>query len=114
MLDLLSSSDNCHREGNNAERVVFLLTKPPHSERATLCFRLIKQSKNAVLYLAGDGIYNLMSCSIEILPKDSIYACMEDVDARGVQPKHVAIHLDAFYEQFVKDLMCWSDRIYVF
>jgi tRNA 2-thiouridine synthesizing protein B len=113
MVDNLSSSDNCHREGMNVKRVVFLLTKPPHSEKAKLCFRLIEQSKNAVLYLAGDGIYNLMNSSVEVLPLHSIFACKEDMDARGVQSEAAVISLDDFYEQLVKDMML-SDRVYAF
>jgi tRNA 2-thiouridine synthesizing protein B len=114
MVDLLSTIDNFHREEKDVKRVIFLLTKPPNSERTKLCFRLIEQSKNAVLYLAGDGIYNLMSCSIEVLPKHSIFACKEDMDARGVQSEDAVILFDDFYEQMVKDMMLWSDRVYAF
>jgi len=114
MADLLNSSENRHRKGKDVKRVIFLLTKPPNSERAKLCFRLIEQSKNAVLYLAGDGIHNLMSCSIEVLPHNSIYACKEDMDARSVHSEDAAILLDDFYEQLVKDMMLWSDQAYAF
>jgi tRNA 2-thiouridine synthesizing protein B len=112
--DLLSSSDNCYKKEKDVKRVFFLLTKPPHSERAKLCFRLMEQSKNAVLYLAGDGIYNLMSCSIDVLPQNSIYACKEDMDARGVQLEDAVISLDDFYEQMVNDMMLWSDQVYAY
>ncbi len=114
MRDLFSSCDICHGGENDAKRVIFLLTKPHNSDRAKLCFRLIEQSKSAVLYLAGDGVYNLMSSSIEILSKNSIYACKEDVDARGIQPTDAIILIDNFYEQLVEDMMLWSDQVYAF
>jgi tRNA 2-thiouridine synthesizing protein B len=39
---------------------IFLLTKTPQSERAKLCLRLLASSVDAVVYLAGDGVYNLL------------------------------------------------------
>ncbi len=113
MSDLLSSGDNCQIEGNEVNREVFLLTKPPHSERTALCFRLIEQSKNAVLYLAGDGVYNLMS-PLRVLPTNSIYACREDMEARGVHSIDAATSPDDFYDQLVKYMMFQSDRVYFF
>jgi hypothetical protein len=47
---------------------IFLLTKPPHSDRARFCLQLIMQSENAVLYLAGDGVYNLLGATLKALP----------------------------------------------
>lgn len=93
---------------------VFLLTKPPNSERAKLCIQLVERSKNAVLYLAGDGVFNLLDPSVEALQLDSVYACKEDMDARGVQPEDTAISLVEFYEQLVEDMMVWSDKAYAF
>jgi tRNA 2-thiouridine synthesizing protein B len=94
--------------------MVFLLTEPPNSERAKLCIQLVERSINAVLYLAGDGVFNLLNPSIEALPLDSIYACKEDMDARGVQPKDTAISLVEFYDQLVEDMMVRSDKVYAF
>jgi tRNA 2-thiouridine synthesizing protein B len=94
--------------------MVFLLTKPPHSERAKLCIQLMERSKNAVLYLAGDGVFNLLDPSVEALPSDSIYACKEDMDARGVQQEDTVISLIEFYEQLVEDMMVRSDKVYAF
>ncbi len=93
---------------------VFLLTKPPCSERARLCLRLIKQSKNAVLYLSGDGVYCLLGKSIEALPRDRILACKEDLLARGVQAEDKATIPVNFYERLVEDAMNRSSRIYTF
>jgi tRNA 2-thiouridine synthesizing protein B len=93
---------------------IFLLTKPPNSERAILCIKLVERSKNAVLYLAGDGVFNLLDPSIGALPPDRIYACKEDMDARGVQPEDTAISLVEFYEQLVEDMMVRSDKVYDF
>ena len=107
-----SSSGNRYRE--ELKREVFILTKPPHSERAKLCIRLVERSKNAALYLAGDGVFNLLDPTVEALPPDSIYACKEDMNARGVQPKNIAIILVEFYVQLVDDMMVRSDKVYVF
>lgn len=98
----------------DVKSTVFLLTKPPNSERAKLCIQLVERSKNAVLYLAGDGVFNLLDPSIGALLPDRIYACKEDMDARGVQPEDTAILLVEFYEQLVEDMMERSDKVYAF
>ena len=108
----MSSSANRFREGVKSK--VFILTKPPNSERAKLCIQLVKRSRNAVLYLAGDGVFILLDPSVKALPPDSIYACKEDMDARGVQPEDTAISLVDFYEQLVEDMMERSDKVYAF
>lgn len=108
----LNSKVNHSRPGEKS--TVFILTKPPHSERAKLCIQLVERSKNAVLYLAGDGVFNLLDPSINALPSDSIYACKEDMDARGVQPGDTAISLVEFYELLVGDMMERSDNVYAF
>jgi tRNA 2-thiouridine synthesizing protein B len=102
------------RDSEILEREVFLLTKPPHSERAKLCLSLVERSGNAILYLAGDGVYNLPSVSLKALPKDSILACKEDAMARGVQMEKKATLLDDFYERLVIDMLLEGNRIYVF
>lgn len=112
MVGLLSSNANRHRD--DVKSIVFLLTKPPHSERAKLCIQLIERSKNAVLYLVGDGVFNLLNPSVEALPHDGIYACKEDMDARGVQSEDTAISVVEFYEQLVEDMMVRSDKVYAF
>ncbi len=93
---------------------VFFLTKTPKSDRARLCLRLIAQSENAVLYLAGDGVYNLLDESIEALPRVNIFACAEDLEARGVQPGERAVILVDFYERLVEDMMLDRNRVYTF
>ena len=99
---------------------IFLLTKTPQSERARLCLQLAKQSKNAVLYLAGDGVYNLLarvvgSCdALAALPVDRIMACKEDLEARGVKAEDKANVLDDFYGRLVDDMMQEGSRIYTF
>ena len=108
----MSSIANRSRE--DVKSMVFLLTKPPNSERAKLCIQLVERSKNAVLYLAGDGVFNLLNPSVVALPTDSIYACKEDMDARGVPPAYTAISLVDFYEQLVEDMMVRSDKVYAF
>ncbi len=112
MVGLLSSSVN--RSRDDLKNTVYLLTKPPHSERAKLCIQLVGRSKNAVLYLAGDGVFNLLDPSVEALPPAHIYACKEDMDARGVQQENTAISLVDFYEQLVEDMMVRSEKVYAF
>jgi tRNA 2-thiouridine synthesizing protein B len=103
-------------------KLIFLLTKTPQSERARLCLQLAKQSKNAVLYLAGDGVYNLLagvagSCdapALAALPVDRIMACKEDLEARGVKAEDKATTPDDFYGRLVDDMMQEGSRIYTF
>ena len=110
---LLSNSANRSIK-DDMKSTVYLLTKPPQSERAKLCIQLVERSKNTVLYLAGDGVFILLDSSVGVLPPDRIYACKEDMDARVVQPGNTAISLDQFYEQLVEDMMVRSDKTYVF
>jgi sulfur transfer complex TusBCD TusB component (DsrH family) len=67
------------------------------------------------LYLAGDGIYNLLDvASLRALPKQSILVCKEDLEARGVQAEGRASVPENFYELLVKDMMLEGSRIYTF
>jgi sulfur relay protein TusB/DsrH len=86
-------------------REVFLLTKPSHSERTNMCLRLVESSRNAILYLAGDGVHNLPGTSLKALPKDRIFACKEDTLARGIQMEEKAVLLTDFHERLVIDLL---------
>ena len=52
---------------------VFLLTKPPLSLRSELCLKLAACSGKARIYLAGDGVYHLLT-GIEEQPEFKIYA----------------------------------------
>lgn len=95
---------------------IFLLTKPPGDPRTHLCKRMISVSDNPRLYLAGDGVYNLFGEESsppqiqKILP--AIYACREDLLARGV-PLEGAFIPDDFYSALVKDVMA-AERTYTF
>jgi sulfur relay protein TusB/DsrH len=101
-------------DAQNPKTTVFLLTKPPKSNRARICLQLIKRSENAVLYLVGDGVYNLLDEAFEALPRERIFVCSEDLEARGIQPEGgVAIPSD-FYERLVEDLMLDENRVYTF
>jgi tRNA 2-thiouridine synthesizing protein B len=93
---------------------VFLLTKPPHSDRARFCLQLMMRSENAVLYLAGDGVYNLLGDAIKVLPRERIFACKEDLEARGVQPGGIVATPSDFYEGLVEDMMLNANRVYTF
>ena len=81
-------------DSHSSQMDVFLLTKPPKSDRARICMRLIARSENAILYLAGDGVYNLLDDAIKALPRERIFACKEDLEARGVQPGGDTDHAD--------------------
>ncbi len=93
---------------------IFFLTKPPNHDRARLCWKMISQSKNAVLYLAGDGVYNLFCAAINGIPGENIFVCREDVEARGVQMEKRAIVLSDFYEQMVENMMNEKNCLFTF
>jgi|WetSurMetagenome_2_1015567.scaffolds.fasta_scaffold95578_4 tRNA 2-thiouridine synthesizing protein B len=112
---------------------IFLLTKTPQSERTRLCLRLLAGlagSVDALVYLAGDGVYNLLGqdepyCSSQsanrvdktlsaLVPRDRIMACREDLMARGVFADGKATVPDDFYEKLVDDMMEEGSRIYTF
>lgn len=98
----------------NSTMDIFLLTKSPGHDRAILCWNLIAQSESAVLYLAGDGVYNLFCSATKDLPRDKILVCREDIEARGVQVEERAIVLIDFYEQMVKDVMDEKNQVFTF
>jgi tRNA 2-thiouridine synthesizing protein B len=102
------------RDPGNSKREIFLLTKPPHNDRTELCLKMIEHSGNAILYLVGDGVYNLMSESLEFLPSTRIFVCKEDMDARGIQTRDKAAVLVEFYEHLVEGIMWLGDRVYTF
>lgn len=93
---------------------VFLLTKPPKTNRARICLQLIARSENAILYLAGDGVYNLLDDALEALAGVRIFACKEDLEARGVQPGVIAAITNDFYESLLEDIMSDGNRNYTF
>jgi sulfur relay protein TusB/DsrH len=98
---------------------IFLLTKPPKSDIARLCHKLLAQSDDAVLYLAGDGVYNLFGWSIEAfeayaLPQKRIIACKEDMEARGIPMNEKVTVPSNFFEQLVEEMMDEKNRIRVF
>ncbi|OPY52493.1 MAG: DsrE/DsrF-like family protein [Methanosaeta sp. PtaU1.Bin112] len=118
---------------------IILLTKTPQSERTRLCLRLLARlvgsagsigSADVVVYLAGDGVYNLigqdgLDCTIQagsqqgktlpaLLPRERIIACREDLLARGVSADGNATVPANFYELLVIDMMKEGSRIYTF
>ena len=93
---------------------VFLLTKPPGSERSELCLKLLARSSKSRLYLAGDGIYHLLSQAVEIPPSCEVLASKEDVAARGVVSKRRAEVREDFYERLVEDVMEGDGRFFTF
>jgi len=93
---------------------VFLLTKPPKSDRSRICLQLLLRSENAVLYLAGDGVYNLLDDALKALQNERIFVCKEDLEARGVQPGAMVTLLIDFYSRLLEDMMLDGSRIYTF
>jgi len=97
-----------------AKKDIFLLTKPPKSERTELCMRLIEQSGDPVLFLAGDGVYNLLD---EVLMGEwpgRILACKEDLEARGVQAGEGMWVPEDVYQLLVEEMVAEGSRIYSF
>jgi tRNA 2-thiouridine synthesizing protein B len=93
---------------------IFLLTKPPRSSRAELCFKLLQRSADACLYLAGDGVYWLLE-GLDNLPVDRVIACQEDLAARGVREKSdSAIVPECFYDHLMVNMMRDEARVYAF
>ena len=91
---------------------IFLLTKPPKSSRSEICLKLIARSEDAALYLIGDGVYHALSEAF--LPSTRVYACKEDMDARGIPPGRNVIVLSDFYERLVDDVMEHANHVYTF
>lgn len=97
------------------KKQIFLLTKPPHSQRTDLCLRLLERSNNSILYLAGDGVYNLLEPSNLKFPSDvMILACQEDLLARGIQSVEGANVPEDFYRRLVEDMASDDCCIFVF
>jgi len=94
------------------KREVFLLTRPPSSNRTKLCLLMLQHSEKAVLYLAGDGVYNLLNAlsSREL----QIRACREDIEARGLDAGCYASATDNFYELLAREMISEGSKVYSF
>jgi tRNA 2-thiouridine synthesizing protein B len=103
------SSDNMKQETYD----VFLLTKPPRNSRSELCLKLAARSGNARLYLAGNGVYHLLT-GIEEQPEFRIYACKEDIEARAMMAGKKVTFPDDFYSYFIEDIMEHCRHEYTF
>jgi len=108
------------------------LTKTPQSERTRLCLQLLAKSQDALVYLAGDGVYNLLgqgeageasqageTCPaglalVALVARHRILACRDDLEARGVSAEGKATVPADFYESLVDDMMREGSRIYTF
>jgi tRNA 2-thiouridine synthesizing protein B len=105
---------------------VFLLTKTPNSERTKICLRLVASSVDAIVYLAGDGVYNLLGqgeargasqagqALAALAARDRILACREDLEARGISAEGKATVPADFYECLVGDMMREGSQVYSF
>ena len=92
---------------------VFLLTKPPFSPRSELCLKLAVRSGNARIYLAGDGVYHLLS-DIQELPGCTVYACREDLEARAINSREKVIFPENLYAVYIEDIMEHCKHAYIF
>ncbi len=92
---------------------VFLLTRPPFSPRSDLCLKLAARSGKARIYLAGDGVYHLLT-GIEELPECKIYACKEDLEARAIKAGEKVTVPDDFYADFIENIMEHCRHEYTF
>jgi tRNA 2-thiouridine synthesizing protein B len=88
---------------------VFILTKAPSSSRSELCLKMVEASDDPSLYLAGDGVYHLLGD----LPTEKVFACREDVTARGLDASRAAMPGD-FYGQLVEVVMEKASRVFSF
>lgn len=104
-----SSDDNMKQEKSD----IFLLTKPPFSLRSELCLKLAACSGKARIYLAGDGVYHLLT-GIEEQQEFKIYACKEDLEARAIRAGDKVTVLDDFYTDFIEDIMEHCRHEYTF
>jgi sulfur relay protein TusB/DsrH len=75
---------------------------------------LIARSENAILYLVGDGVYNLLDDALKALTRERILVCKEDLEARGVQHGGIVAVSNDFYERLVEDILLDENRIYTF
>jgi tRNA 2-thiouridine synthesizing protein B len=92
---------------------LFLLTKSPLSSRSELCLKLACLSGNARIYLAGDGVYHLLT-GIEELTEFRICACKEDLEARAIRASEKVIVPDDFYAALIQDIMENCKHAYTF
>ncbi len=97
-----------------ANRDIFLLTNPPQSKRAELCLRLMEHSEDPVLYLAGDGVYNLLDEALMGEWPGKVMACNEDLEARGLQAGEGVRVPEDFYQLLVEEMVAEGSRIYSF
>jgi sulfur relay protein TusB/DsrH len=111
---IMSILDNSRGGLSSQKKNIFLLTKTPRSIRSALCIKLIRQSKESVLYLVGDGVYNLLDNSIKDLSNCIIIASKEDMDARGVQSEDTVLSSADLYDRFVAEMMNGCNRVYAF
>ena len=98
---------------NQEQYDLFILTKPPLSSRSELCLKLACLSGSAIIYLAGDGVYHLLT-GIEEQPEFRICACKEDLEARAISAGEKVIVPDDFYATLIEDIMECCSHAYTF
>jgi tRNA 2-thiouridine synthesizing protein B len=106
---VINRSESLNREQCD----LFLLTKPPLHPRSELCLKLVSLSANVRIYLAGDGVYHLLT-GIKELPECEVYACREDLEARAIRAGEKVIIPDDFYAALIEDVMEHCRHEYIF
>lgn len=92
---------------------LFMLSKPPGTTRAKLCFDLLKRSDDPVLYLCCDGVFHLIRK--QEIPDTRMVICRDDALTRGVPVGDGnALDQNEFYEHMVRDMMENADQVYTF
>lgn len=98
--------------------MLFLLTKSPNNERTRLGLLLVSASTEAevCIFLAADGVYCLLEERGVILstPGLRVYACEEDLLARGVCADEKTVVPADFYGLLVLEMMREGARVYCF
>jgi hypothetical protein len=91
---------------------LFLLSKPPGSIRAEVCFKLMERSIDPAIYLFGDGVFHVIRASE--IPAGRIIICKEDASKRGLPTGAGAYEQDEFYDRLVNEMMETADHVYAF
>jgi len=107
----------------------FILTKTPAEEGFNTFIKFLKiyiETDDVSIYLLGNGVYSFMSKhskshTLMDIIKDSnrntkVYACLDDLKARGISEEKLAKFVDSFviYDEIIIDIMENLDQVLSF
>jgi tRNA 2-thiouridine synthesizing protein B len=108
-------------------RLGFLLTKTPSEEGYNTFTKFIEiySTNDLTVYLLGNGVYNFrrnygpsenLMKLLEKSPSFKIYACQDDLEARGIGKETLFNEVIIFkdYNKIVVDIMENQDQIFSF